>query len=193
MTIQKARQAIRAGLIVGVPTDTVYGLAADPGNQAAVQSLFRLKGRGQNLPIAVLAASIEQLDQLVAWTGTSRQIVEPHWPGPLTAVLGARAPLVEGLGDPERGTLAVRIPDQDLLLELLGRTGPLAVTSANPSGAPPALDATQAQALFGKRVSVYLEGPQKGDQASTVVDLTRLPPVVLRKGPISPADLAPEI
>ena len=66
MTIQKARQAIRAGLIVGVPTDTVYGLAADPGNQAAVQSLFRLKGRGQNLPIAVLAASIEQLDQLVA-------------------------------------------------------------------------------------------------------------------------------
>ena len=175
MTIPKALKAIRAGLVVGVPTDTVYGLAADLTNRGAVQSLFRLKGRGQDLPIAVLAASIDQLDQLVEWTGTSRQIAESHWPGPLTAVL--------------RGTLAVRIPDQDLLRELLGRSGPLAVTSANLSGAPPALDAIQAQALFGERVSVYLEGPRKGHQASTVADLTRVPPLVLREGPISLADL----
>ncbi len=185
MSLDAALVALRAGHVVGVPTDTVYGLAVDPANEEAVRSLFRLKGRGRHLPLAVLAASSEQVDVLVDWTGAARRLVEPHWPGPLTAVLSARVSLAEGVGDHERGTLAVRIPDHDLLRGLLAGSGPLAVTSANPSGSAPALDSVQARALLGDRVPVYLEGERRGGEASTVVDLTSDPPVVLREGPIS--------
>ena len=185
MSLDAALVALRAGQVVGVPTDTVYGLAVDPANEEAVRSLFRLKGRGWNLPLAVLAASFEQIDQLVEWTDAARQFVESHWPGPLTVILTAKATLAPGVGDHHRGTLAVRIPDHDLLRGLLAGSGPLAVTSANPSGSAPALDSVQARALLGDRVPVYLEGERRGSEASTVVDLTRDPPVVLREGPVS--------
>lgn len=184
MSLKAALAALRAGQVVGVPTDTVYGLAVDPTDEEAVRLLFRLKGRGQHLPLAVLAATPEQIDRLVDWTDRARRLVEPHWPGPLTAILIAKAPLAPGVGDHERGTLAVRIPDHDRFRELLAQSGPLAVTSANPSGAPPALDSTEAQAMLGDRVPVYVEGERQGDLASTVADLTRHPPVVLRQGPI---------
>ena len=94
-------------------------------------------------------------------------------------------PLAAGVGDHERGTLAVRIPDHDLLRGLLAASGPLAATSANQSGSAPALDSGEAQALLGDRVPVYLEGDRQGGEPSTVVDLTRVPPVVLREGPVS--------
>ncbi len=184
MSLDAALVALRAGQVVGVPTDTVYGLAVDPANEEAVRSLFRLKGRGWNLPLAVLAASFEQIDQLVEWTDAARQFVESHWPGPLTVILTAKATLAPGVGDHHRGTLAVRIPDHDLLRGLLAGSGPLAVTSANPSGSAPALDSVQARELLGDRVPVYLEGERRGGEASTVIDLTRDPPVVLREGPI---------
>ncbi|MDE0137446.1 MAG: L-threonylcarbamoyladenylate synthase [bacterium] len=184
MSLDAALVALRAGRVVGVPTDTVYGLAVDPADEEAVRSLFRIKGRGWSLPLAVLAASFDQVDKLVHWAEADRRLVEPHWPGPLTAVLSTRVSLAAGVGDHDRGTLAVRIPDHDLLRRLLARSGPLAVTSANPSGSAPALDSVQARALFGGRVSVYVEGERQGGEASTVVDLTRVPPVVLREGPI---------
>ncbi|MCE2530232.1 MAG: threonylcarbamoyl-AMP synthase [Acidimicrobiia bacterium] len=189
MSLDAALVALRTGQVVGVPTDTVYGLAVDPANEEAVRSLFRIKGRGWHLPLAVLAASFDQVVGLVDWTEAERRLVQPHWPGPLTAVLSARAPLAAGVGDHERGTLAVRIPDHDLLRGLLAGAGPLAVTSANPSGSAPALDSVQARALLGDRVPVYLEGERQGGEASTVVDLTRVPPVVLRQGPIQLAGL----
>ena len=184
MSLSTALVALRTGHVVGVPTDTVYGLAVDPANKEAVRSLFRIKGRGRHLPLAVLAASFDQVDRLVDWTESERQLVEPHWPGPLTAVMRARAPLAAGVGDHERGTLAVRIPDHDLLRGLLAASGPLATTSANPSGSAPALDSFHARELLGDRVPVYLEGDRQGGEPSTVVDLTRVPPVVLREGPI---------
>ena len=182
--LEEALAALRAGRVVGVPTDTVYGLAADPANDEAVRELFRVKGRPAALKLPVLAASFEQVDRLVEWTDEARRLVEPHWPGPLTAVLRARARLSPGVGNHEEGTLAVRIPDHDRFRELLAVFGPLAVTSANPSGAPPALDSTSARTLLGDQVSVYLDGDREGGEASTVVDLTRQPPVVLRQGPI---------
>ena len=185
MSLDATLVALRSGQVVGVPTDTVYGLAVDPANEEAVRSLFRIKGRGSHLPLAVLAASLDQVDGLVDWTEAQRRLVEPHWPGPLTAVLSARVSLAGGVGDHDRGTLAVRVPDHDLLRRLLAGSGPLAVTSANPSGSAPALDSVQARAMFGGRVPVYLEGERQGGEASTVVDLTRVPPVVLRDGPIS--------
>ena len=184
MTVGAALQAIRRGLIVGVPTDTVYGVAVDPTNPAAVRRLFALKGRGHHLPLAVLVASLEQAETLIRLTPSQRLFIRPHWPGAFTAVLRWRRALAQGVGDHHRGTLGVRMPDHRILADLLSRSGPLAVTSANRSGSPPALDADGARRALGDGVSVYLDGRCHGGQASTVVDLTRSPPRILRPGPV---------
>lgn len=184
MSLEAALSALRRGEVVGVPTDTVYGLAVDPMSPAAVNSLFALKGRGEHLPLAVLAASAAQCGRLVEIPEEQSRLLEQHWPGPLTAVLRSKAPLAPLVGDPERGTLAVRIPDHPLLLELLARSGPLAVTSANRSGLPPSRSAAEARAALGAGVAVYLEGECPGGEPSTVADLTRSPPAVLREGPV---------
>ncbi len=184
LALHRALEALRSGLVVGVPTDTVYGLAVDPADSKAVERLFELKRRSRDMPVAVLGASFEQVDDLVAWHGDARALASEHWPGPLTAVVRASVPLAAGVGDDDRGTLAVRIPDHDLLRRLLERSGALAVTSANRSGAPPTLDAAGAEAVFGDAVAAYLPGSRTGGLASTVVDLTVIPPKVLRPGPV---------
>lgn len=185
MSLEAALSALRRGEVVGVPTDTVYGLAVDPTSPAAVNRLFALKGRGEHLPLAVLAASAAQCGRLVEIPEEQSRLLEQHWPGPLTAVLRSKAPLAPLVGDPERGTLAVRIPDHPLLLELLARSGPLAVTSANRSGLPPSRSAAEARAALGAGVAVYLEGECPGGEPSTVADLTVRPVVILRPGPIN--------
>ena len=184
MSIEAALRALRDGLLVGVPTDTVYGVAVDPVDSDAVRTLFDLKGRGSHVPIAVLVASLVQAQRLVRLPRRTRRLIEPHWPGAFTAILRSKVKLAEGVGDHRRGTLAVRIPDHPSLLDLLDRFGPLAVTSANRSGEPPAVDVTGAREALGDGVAVYLDGPCHGRQASTVVDLTRDPPLVLRQGPV---------
>ena len=183
--MEAALSAVRSGLIIGVPTDTVYGLGVDPSDPAAVRALFDLKGRGEHMPLAVLVASLEQADDLVEFTLLTRNMVEAHWPGAFTAILRTKVELAEGVGDHRRGTLAVRMPDHRMLRGLLIRSGPLAVTSANLSGAPPALDAAGAREALGDGVAVYLDGRCRGGQASTVADLTRDPPRVLRQGPVA--------
>ena len=184
MSIEAAVIAIGRGRVIGVPTDTVYGVAVDPGNPAAVRALFDVKGRGSHLPLAVLVASLTQAEALVEFTPATRDMIEPRWPGAFTAILKSKAPMVDGVGDHHRGTLAVRMPDHRILAELLTRSGPLAVTSANRSGAPPALSAGEAREAFGGGVAVYLEGRCEGGRASTIVDLTRDPPQLLREGPV---------
>ena len=184
MSIKAALAALRKGEVVGVPTDTVYGVAVDPTDRAAVRTLFELKRRGDHLPLAVLVASFVQAEALVEFTGGIRDMIEPHWPGPLTTILKSKMMLADGVGDHRRGTLAVRMPDYRLLADLLIRSGPLAVTSANRSGAPPALDAREARAALGDGVAVYVEGRCEGRRPSTVVDLTCHPPQVLRDGPV---------
>ena len=184
MTLDAALDAIRRGLIVGVPTDTVYGVAVDPTNPEAVRSLFELKGRGYHMPLAVLVASFGQAETLVQLTPSQRRSVEPHWPGAFTAVLRWRRALADGVGDHRRGTLGVRMPDHRVLAGLLSRSGPLAVTSANRSGSPPARDVAGARRALGDGVAVYVDGHCHGGRASTVVDLTRNPPRILRPGPV---------
>ena len=184
MSLEEVLSALRRGEVAGIPTDTVYGLAVDPMSPAAVNSLFELKGRGEHLPLAVLAASQAQAEPLVEVSEEQSRLLEQHWPGPLTAVLRSKAPLAPLVGDSKRGTLAVRIPDHPLLLELLARSGPLAVTSANRSGFPPSRSAAEARAALGGGVAVYLEGECPGGEPSTVADLTRSPPAVLREGPV---------
>jgi L-threonylcarbamoyladenylate synthase len=185
-----ATTAIRAGELVVLPTDTVYGLAADAFDPAAVRRLLDAKGRGRDMPPPVLVGSVGTLDALgssvSAWT---RVLVEHYWPGPLTIVVREQSSLQWDLGE-TRGTVAVRMPHDPVALELLGRTGPLAVSSANTTGRPAATDADQAAEMLGESVAVVLDGgPTVDDRPSTIVDCTGARPRVLRVGAVPVEEL----
>lgn len=188
-TIDAAVAAIHRGLIVGMPTDTVYGLAVDPLNTQAVAALYELKGRPDEKAIPVLVATIAQALEIVDIPPEIEDMALRHWPGPLTLVLRRHVELPEWVGERERGTVAVRIPDHPVALDFLSAAGPLAVTSANRSGNPPAQDEVEARELLGSEVSVYLEGRSPGGESSTVVDMTTNPPRLVRKGPVTFGDL----
>lgn len=188
MYLEQAAAAIQRGEIVGVPTDTVYGLAVDPLQAGAVRALFDLKGRPRNKPIGLLGDTLDHFRSLVETTPVVEQLVAGHWPGPLTLVVRSRLPLPEWVGDHERHTVAVRVPDHPLARELFSMVGPLAVTSANPSDEDPAVSEEQAEAFFGDAVAFYLPGICPGGLASTVVDATADPPKVLRQGPVELPD-----
>lgn len=181
--IDEAVEALEGGRVVGMPTDTVYGLAAHPDRPEAVERLYELKGRPDGKPIALLVGSMEQAAGFVVLDGAAAALARRHWPGGLTLVARAVRPFPEWIGD--RGlTVGVRMPDHDLALELLGRTGPLAVTSANLSGRPSTVGDVEARRIFGEAVACYLPGTCPGGTSSTVVDVTGPEPVVLRRGPI---------
>lgn len=182
--LQEAVAAIRNGEIVGVPTDTVYGLAVDPLQATAVQALFDLKGRPRHKPIGLLSDTLDHFRPLVDVTPILEELVAGHWPGPLTLVARSVVPLPDWVGDHARHTVAIRVPDHPLTRELLALTGPLAVTSANLTARRPAVSADAARASFGEAVSVYLAGVCPGGSSSTVVDVTVEPPRLLRAGPI---------
>ena len=185
MGVEAALEAIRRGEIVGVPTDTLYGLAADPFRETALEEIFLLKGRPAAKPLAMLVASIEQAMSLAMFTDHALDLADRHWPGALTLILPRLTTAPDWIGDRRRRTLGVRCPDHPVALELLAASGPLAVTSANLSGGPSALDDEEARALFGEAVSVYLEGAAPGGTASTIIDLTQEDPLTLREGPVA--------
>ncbi len=185
MSVEAAASELRNGRIVGVPTDTLYGLAADPYRQDALEAIFVLKGRPQVKPLAILVASIEQAIDLAMFTDSALDLADAHWPGALTLVVPRLDATPTWLGHRERGTLGLRCPDHRVALELLEATGPLAVTSANVSDQAAALNDDEARALFGDAVAVYLEGESPGGVASTIIDLTEPDPLVLRQGPIA--------
>ncbi len=169
-----ARTAIGRGDLVVVPTDTVYGLAADAFNPQAVQKLLDAKGRTRQSPPPVLLPGIPTLDALAeSVPEEARALVAEFWPGALTIILPARQSLTWDLGE-TRGTVALRMPDHRLTLELLSETGPLAVSSANLTGEPPATSAADAERMLGESVAVYLDGGPAGTIPSTIVDATGL-------------------
>lgn len=171
-----ARQAIGRGELVVIPTDTVYGLAADAFTPGAVQRLLDAKGRTRQSPPPVLIPDTATLGALAAEVvAPVRVIADTFWPGALTLVLVAQPSLQWDLGD-TGGTVALRIPDSHLTLELLRETGPLAVSSANSTGDPAARTAAEAKLMLGDTVSVYLEAGEvaSGGVASTIVDGTGL-------------------
>jgi tRNA threonylcarbamoyl adenosine modification protein (Sua5/YciO/YrdC/YwlC family) len=186
--IATAVDLLRRGRVVGMPTDTVYGLAADPTSREGVARLYEIKGRPADKPIALLVASVEQAETLVEVSGWAADLGRRHWPGPLTLVLPMSRPLPRWVGDPEKRTVGVRVPDHPMARELLEAAGPLAVTSANPSGEPPALDHHTARRMFGNLVDLYIEGTCPGGTASTVVDATGDRPRILRRGPVDISD-----
>ncbi|WP_435742185.1 L-threonylcarbamoyladenylate synthase [Nocardioides sp. SYSU DS0663] len=185
--VEAATVAVQRGELVVLPTDTVYGIAADAFDPAAVRDLLAAKGRGRDMPPPVLVSSATTLDALaVRVPGYARALVERFWPGPLTVVCHQQSSLQWDLGD-TRGTVAVRMPDHPLALEVLERTGPLAVSSANLSGLPAATDADQAEEMLGDEVAVIIDGGPvgSGGEASTIVDVTGDQGRVLRRGALS--------
>ncbi|WP_238151120.1 L-threonylcarbamoyladenylate synthase [Kribbella sindirgiensis] len=181
-----AVDAIEAGDLVVMPTDTVYGLAADAFKADAVQRLLDAKGRGRDMPPPVLISVVESLDALATdIPDNGRKLCEEFWPGPLTVICHAQTSLMWDLGDTQ-GTVALRVPDHENTRELLSRTGPLAVSSANKSGQPAALDVYDAEEQLGESVAVYLDGGEAtGGRPSTIVDLTGDTPRVVRVGALS--------
>ncbi len=180
-----AERALRRGQLVVMPTDTVYGIAAEAFDPVAVEGLLKAKGRGRDMPPPVLVGTVRAATALVMDLGdTGKDLIDEFWPGALTIICRSSPTLVWDLGE-TKGTVAVRMPLHPVALDLLKRTGPLAVSSANLSGRPPATTCDEAMAQLGESVSVYLDGgPCPGDVPSTIVDLTGSVPRLLRRGVI---------
>lgn len=167
-----ARQAIGRGELVVVPTDTVYGLAADAFQPAAVRALVEAKGRTLASPPPVLIPGAAQLEALAeSIPAEVRILTNALWPGAFTVIVPANPSLDWDLGE-THGTVALRVPDDEIVRALLEDTGPLAVSSANLTGQPPARTAAEADGMLGASVAVILDGGERGERPSTIVDAT---------------------
>src|SRR6516162_7016363 len=184
--IDAAVAAARAGELIVLPTDTVYGIGADAFIPASVTTMLAAKGRGRNMPPPVLVGTARAAAALVDDLGPFGQdLIDEFWPGALTLVFRASPTLLWDLGD-TKGTVALRMPLHPVALDVLKQTGPLAVSSANRTGQPAATTADEAQQQLGEAVSVYLDGGPCADSVpSTILDLTGTIPKVLRAGAIS--------
>jgi L-threonylcarbamoyladenylate synthase len=184
--VTAAVEAVQRGDLVVLPTDTVFGIGGDAFKSWAVTALQNAKGRDRSMPVSVLVGSRNTLDGLVyGLPATARDLVEAFWPGGLTIIVEHATSLQWDLGETD-GKVAVRMPLHPLALEVLRETGPMAVSSANKEGNPPAKTAAEARDQFGYSVSVYLEAAVSPDpQASTIVDLSGARPVLIRAGSIS--------
>lgn len=180
--------ALEGGGVVVLPTDTVYGLAALATDAAATNRLFAVKGRTADVPLAVLCASAEQalalVDEPVA-PGVAA-VAERWWPGPLTLVVPRRPGVRLHLGEPH-DTIGLRVPDDELIRAVAGRVGPIAATSANRHGLPPAVTAQEAREQLGPGVDLVIDGGRREGRSSTVIDATTQPWRVLRGGPLDAA------
>ena len=180
--IEGALVALTRGEVIAVATDTVYGLACDPTNGAAVERVYTIKNRPAGLELILLAADAQDLEGLVRWNAVARRLAAAFWPGPLSLILpvGARRAAV-----PRRGeTLSVRVPDHVLLRELLARSGPLASTSANRHGEPPASSVKALRRQFAAEIGAIVASGRPRGIASTIIDCSGSSPRILRDGPI---------
>lgn len=171
--LQAAKEVIASGRCLVMPTDTVYGICADAFDARAVQRLLTAKQRGRDMPPPLLISDEGVMAALARDVPpAASKLVAAHWPGPLTIICKAQPSLRMDLGE-TRGTIAMRVPDHELARDVLRRTGPLAVSSANVSGAPAATSAQEAAGQLGLDVALYLDGgPTPGPVPSTIVDFT---------------------
>lgn len=190
-SLDAASTALRAGEVIVVPTDTVYGLAARPDDAGAVQRIYLAKDRPDRLQLPVLAASVDQVRQLgVEFTAVAATLAAQWWPGPLTMAFGfspggRRPAWLAG-----RDEVAVRIPDNDFLLALMRATGVLVVTSANRHGAPTPPSAEEAGRLLAPYVGLSIDAGTLDASPSTLVNVHRHPAVIEREGALSREVLA---
>lgn len=182
--------ALQEGGTAVIPTDTVYGIAADAFDKGAVAALLKAKGRGRDMPPPVLISNVGTLDALATRVpGWARALIEKCWPGALTMVFHEQPSLRWDLGE-TRGTVAVRMPDDRFTRDLIDQVGPLAVSSANRTGRPAATDADQAEEMLGDVVQVIVDaGALPQGEASTIIDATADHPRVLRAGALPLAEI----
>lgn len=180
--IDQALNYLEAGEVIGVPTDTVYGIAANPYSPEAVARLFAIKRRPLDQPIGLLVSGLDRAREMVEIPDYALLWASLHWPGPLNLIARPRASWPPGVGHPD--SLGVRVPDHPVALELLEAAGPLAVTSANRSSGAETLDDVEAATVLGDEVALYLTGTASGGIASTSVDVRHDKPLVLRPGPL---------
>ena len=181
--IQKAIACIKNEEVVGIPTETVYGIGVDPLSQAAVDKIFNLKERGENKPLSILVHSFQDLINLKIISKVP-EIVELYWPGPLTIIVESELNFADGVGTKNPNSIGVRVPDNELALELLKKTGPLAVTSANISGQEDITNEKDAESVFGDKIGHYLQGSALHGSGSTIVDFRDEEFKVIREGPL---------
>lgn len=189
--IKSAAAFLRQGQLVVFPTDTLYGVAAAVNDAAAIDALYRAKGRPDEKGIPVLLSDASALVQVAREVPAVAQgLIERFWPGPLTLVLPRRHELPANLSSDEN--VAVRMPDDAVARAIIREAGgAVAATSANRSGEPPARDAREAMDALGGRVAAIVDGGQVSHGiSSTIVDCTVSPPVILRHGPLTADDLA---
>lgn len=185
--IRSAVRALRSGRLVAYPTDTLYGLGADPRRPDAVERLFRAKGRPAEMAAPIIAGDVEQVERHAGrLTPLARRLARRFWPGPLTLVIAAAPALSRRLlggGD----TVAVRVPDHPVARTLALQLGcPVTATSANRSGAPPPTTASAVVAALGPGVALVLDdGPSASPAPSTIVDARGETPVLVRRGAVA--------
>lgn len=185
LTVRKAAEAIKKGGIVAFPTETVYGLGADAFNPEAVRKTFALKGRPSDNPLIVHISGLHQLDKLVKTKPNYfNKLTKSFWPGPLTIVL-EKQPSVPDVVTGGLSTVAVRMPDHPLALDLIEQTGPLTAPSANKSGRPSPTSPEHLIHDYGDKIDYVDGGPCRIGLESTVVDLTDDQPIILRDGAIT--------
>ena len=177
---------LRSGAVIAFPTDTAYGLGADPFNNAAIDRIFQIKGRSETKPILLLVSSVAMAESVTEPDGVFYDLVEQFWPGPLTIILQAAksVPLKVTAGTQ---TVGVRWPMARFATRLVERFGqPITATSANQSGLPSAITAEEVRSQLGDSIDALIDGGTLPSRvASTLIDLTADPPVLLREGPIS--------
>ncbi|HEU4329985.1 MAG TPA: L-threonylcarbamoyladenylate synthase [Lapillicoccus sp.] len=184
--VEAAARAIQAGQVVVLPTDTVYGIGCDAFDAAAVAAVLAAKGRGREMPPPVLVPNARTVDGLARLVPDyARHLIQRFWPGALTLVLESQPSLTWDLGE-TNGTVALRMPDNEIALAVLGQAGPMAVTSANLTGQPAAQSVDEAREQLGASVAVYLDGgTAPGGYASTILDCTGDAPLTLREGALT--------
>ena len=185
--IQEAGKWIRNGGIVAVPTDTLYGLAADPFSAAAVAHLFVVKGRASERAVPLIAADGAQAaEYLGRLTPTGQKLADTFWPGPLTLLVAAPRALAQGVTG-GTGKVGVRVPADVVARAICAEAGrPITATSANVSGEPATADPDQVERTLGDRIDLLIDaGTTRGGAASTIVDVTGTTPVLVRAGAIS--------
>ena len=184
--VTAAAAAIRRGELVVLPTESVYGLAADPFSARGMAALREAKGRADAMPIGILVGAMRTVDGLASGvTAEGRALIEAFWPGPLTLIVREQPTLAWDISGPD-GAISLRMPLHPVALDVLAETGPLAVTSAQRAGAPPPRTCEEARSHLGDAVTLYLDaGPAPAQAPSSIVDLTVDPPVLLREGEYS--------
>lgn len=209
-SLRAAAEVLQAGGVVAIPTDTVYGLAADATQPEAVERLAEMKDRSKSQPIAVLVADAAQAEELAGQlSAEAMALIDAFWPGPLTVVLpvikgGAAASDALLGGETAKATIGIRCPDHNWVRKLASQVGPIAATSANQHGMPPSVTAEEVVQAFSKtdaapnsrskspdgsvskrKLALVIDGGPSATAASTVIDCLSLQPKILREGPIT--------